>query len=473
MQLVVFATLTLVIAGLAINSKDPLKTLLMAAVFILPWQGGYWIHPLLVDFRFAYVIIVITGLLALARSKGNIRARFFPQFSIPLIGMVVLGFLGTFSAISPPDAKRAILYFSVDLFLFIAIINIVKRPADIYKICLAMAASLAFQGFLGLIQYKFHFFKIGVIDQVQSFMWWRAKGTFFHANHYGMYILLLFPIQFRMLLLNIQKRNQRGMLIFGGICALAALGLFASSNRGSWAGLVFGMILASIYELAKSSMKARRALLRISVPIAIFGFLFFLKWGDEFSRRMFSDDADLQVEGRTAMQFEALALIEQNPLLGVGYGNYKEHIAHEFVHNLYLLIASETGVPSLILFLFVLFGLFRLIWRCVRSKIPEVANLGYGLLAVFLGFLVASIPGPDYYVDHSVQMHFWLICGFAVSLKNVEESIKLKAKKMKKLRMQAQTGRDSSVPLQVKPAKAVHFNHNKTNGESGKQSIGI
>ena len=70
----------------------------------------------------------------------------------------------------------------------------------------------------------------------------------------------------------------------------------------------------------------------------------------------------------------ALQMLKDHPLLGVGLNNFTVRMSEygevsgwarflQPVHNVYLLIAAETGILGLILFLCLLFSVFRLLWR--------------------------------------------------------------------------------------------------------------
>jgi O-antigen ligase len=138
--------------------------------------------------------------------------------------------------------------------------------------------------------------------------------------------------------------------------------------------------------------------------------------------RMFHDDANLQIEGRISMQQEAIGLIKANPL-GVGLRNYRTRISHEFVHNLFLLIAAEAGVLALVSFVLILIVLFFKIVRSTRLGVVSVNNLALAILVSFFAFLIASLSSPDYLIDHPVAMSFWIVAGLMVALERMAERI--------------------------------------------------
>ena len=161
-----------------------------------------------------------------------------------------------------------------------------------------------------------------------------------------------------------------------------------------------------------------------------------VKLGDVVVNRVFFDDQDRIFEGRQSLEAEGMAVVKQHYALGVGYANQRYYGTQTFVHNLYILIAAEIGVPGLLLFLWFLFEYMRLIRKAYRSKIDFVKNYSHGFVASFVGFIIASIPGPDFWINNGVQLYFWMAMAVVVSLnyfngiayqmKKVEQFKKLK-----------------------------------------------
>jgi hypothetical protein len=123
-------------------------------------------------------------------------------------------------------------------------------------------------------------------------------------------------------------------------------------------------------------------------------------------------------------------LIQANPL-GVGIRNYKNHISHEFVHNVFLLVASEVGIAGLVFFIWILIVIFIRIIHCTRKSIISINNLGLSILVSFFAFIIASIAGPDYWIGYSVAMSFWILAGLVVVLNNMADRI-VRSKQLQK-----------------------------------------
>jgi len=104
---------------------------------------------------------------------------------------------------------------------------------------------------------------------------------------------------------------------------------------------------------------------------------------------------------------ESWEMIKQNPLLGVGPGNFQTvmvannytGVASHFlypVHNLYLLFASELGLPSLMIFLIFLFLILKKSFFSIqKAKTLEGLKIGliFGVFAYLLAVLIYTGTG--------------------------------------------------------------------------------
>jgi O-antigen ligase len=120
--------------------------------------------------------------------------------------------------------------------------------------------------------------------------------------------------------------------------------------------------------------------------------------------------------GRWSSWQGTLDVFASNPILGVGVGNYAEATLEyseevfqsavesgepaSVAHNIYLGFASELGLVGLILFLGVLFFLFR-----AAVPIAQRSDLGTGILLGLIVFMFAGLALP--WGDH--KMVYYLL----------------------------------------------------------------
>jgi hypothetical protein len=125
---------------------------------------------------------------------------------------------------------------------------------------------------------------------------------------------------------------------------------------------------------------------------------------------------------------QALTIIRANPLTGVGYGAYnrasfeyqgplwstvspdfQEQLRKVVVHNGYLLLAAELGIPTTLLFVYVFFAFVRLPWPLHRWRDPALLGLAVGLCGSLMGQML-YVSSDNYYADIRVLM-LWVTAG--------------------------------------------------------------
>ena len=141
------------------------------------------------------------------------------------------------------------------------------------------------------------------------------------------------------------------------------------------------------------------------------------------------------IVGRLILAERSLEMFKSHPLMGVGFGHYleAEHrlevdpgvlaelgTALAMPHNLFLLMAAETGIGGLVILVAVLVLLLRESWSLYR-KLPETATglLSRPLVVVFwTAFTAWFIDGMliDQLWDPASNALFWSLAGLIVGL---------------------------------------------------------
>jgi O-antigen ligase len=117
-------------------------------------------------------------------------------------------------------------------------------------------------------------------------------------------------------------------------------------------------------------------------------------------------------------------MVQTHPWFGVGVNNYAEVMADYvpffltqerwIVHNRYLLVASETGLVGLAVFLWTVVAVLRVVWQARRTQSPFLSgfalSLFFSLLIFFLQMAVESLDG------RISDSHLWLIAGIGAAL---------------------------------------------------------
>jgi putative inorganic carbon (hco3(-)) transporter len=137
---------------------------------------------------------------------------------------------------------------------------------------------------------------------------------------------------------------------------------------------------------------------------------------------------DFSFRGRTSEMLVALQMFADHPILGVGLGNYPPlyqkyalRFGLEFrseirqAHNLYLEIASETGLLGLFSFAVLIWGIFKSIRKAYQSLaekgLTSVSNMVVAYAFGFFGFLLAGM-----FIHAAYFRSFWVLAGVALSI---------------------------------------------------------
>jgi O-antigen ligase len=192
------------------------------------------------------------------------------------------------------------------------------------------------------------------------------------------------------------------MRLAAWLCAgVAGLALLAAFTRGIWLGAFVGLV----YVLWRSHPS--RLLLLPGLLLVLY--LVSPAWLQRRSQSIFETTSfdpseDTAKQSRVVMFWTGLNMIAAHPLLGVG----PEQVEAEFLrykppemplprgwyghlHNIYLQIAAERGIPCLLFLLWMIFEVFRSGLSLGRSSVGEARILGHSAVAITIGLMVSGL----------------------------------------------------------------------------------
>ena len=216
----------------------------------------------------------------------------------------------------------------------------------------------------------------------------RAIGTLSHPNVLGGMLVL------SLLMTAYLFQKNRSYRLWLAPCYLLQLFALATTYSRS---AIFAYLLATFTWVFWMRIKERcwmkAATLLTAVSLLLIATLFseqYLQRGGIVNYTLVSRDSDRE---RFFYQNIALKMVEKQPISGVGYGQFSlqspsfgaKSAAHiGATHNIYLLLASEMGLLSLLAFLSWIATLFFYAWRAGA----EETGL---LLSAFIGFLFIGL----------------------------------------------------------------------------------
>jgi putative inorganic carbon (hco3(-)) transporter len=261
----------------------------------------------------------------------------------------------------------------------------------------------------------------------------RIAGPLGDPNFFAQILIVLVPIG---LTLAAESRRLRGKLLALGATALILGGAVLTYSRGG--AVALGCVL--LLFLLSHRVRPRR--------LALGGFvlvLLLLLSPPELVRRLGTIgeilpggeeviDPDSSFAERKLYALAAWAMFLDNPILGVGAGNYTVHFDRyadvvgfsardyeqpgevHYPHNLYLEIAAETGLVGLALFAGVIAAAFLGLRQARAALLARGDRVSADFARAFeialVGYLVSSV-----FLHGHFLRYLWLLFGFAAALR--------------------------------------------------------
>jgi len=347
---------------------------------------------------------------------NSILKRFY-LFIAAFILWQVISALGNNTPLSSLKAIK-------ESWLFLAV------PIGIYLVKDKQYRQLLVTGFgLGVLMIGLY----GILQYSLGIDWFRSKpllpapdfgylvrGNFPHTLTFGNYFATA-SIFFIALLIAIKKNienSYRSIFIIAAL--LGGVATLLSFSRGSILAMIIGLLLLILFKSKRPIIYAVSFIILIgSVTAFTPGLL------DRIEKRL-EREYDLKKEmGRFYIWNNSLKLVKENPVLGVGNGNFQIEYAkylppdtearkkHVHAHNDLINFAALFGIPGMILYILIWLELFRILWRKWKTASDKSHNKSF-ILASLLGVIVFFVTSftEATFVDEEVRqmlMFIWAI----------------------------------------------------------------
>ena len=411
-------------------------------VFVLPFQTrlilAKWHYPF-IEWTSAYLYvtdILVVGFLYLwlvRAVKDNLKPR-FDGVGFLLLGFLVLSLLSIVHAQIPTLAwyrmlkliEFALLFWYVrsnwGTFINPLVCGTAVAVSGILQALIAIAQYLN-QSSLGLRllgESRLDLVTPGVaVFFAYGIKYMRAYGTFTHPNVLAAWLLICLWVLI-WLYLCYGKRKISFVLIGYTLILIALL-------------LTFSRVIIAVYFVSTllgiilMRLKEKKVIVLILLTVLISVIFAISYWPQVLARVKVSSQEDAVTE-RIYYSKVAGGITEKNPLLGVGIGQFipkfitqiRHRPTHYYqpVHNIYLLISSETGIVSLLIFLFMC-GLI------IRGFYKKIKILSMGSLAIFSTlFSLLFIGLFDHFLWTLQQgsLMLWLLLGIVAAKSDIIKS---------------------------------------------------
>lgn len=251
-----------------------------------------------------------------------------------------------------------------------------------------------------------------------------GSGIAGNPNDLALMLNLLLPITGALFVI---ARQPWRRLVAGAAVLLSIAAVIATFSR---AGFITLAVIAALAVLAM----IRRGAAGMAVAVVLFAGAAFVLMPDDYFARLstitnIEADPTGSAQGRWNDYFLSLQYIRQHPWTGAGLGQdllalnaTRGHETWRSVHNAFLQVAVDLGLPGLALLLALFVASFantRRVQRQVADTpgLADLAVLAQGVQTALVAFAVAAFFHPIAY-----QFYFFCLAGLAVALVNAHRA---------------------------------------------------
>lgn len=244
------------------------------------------------------------------------------------------------------------------------------------------------------------------------------SGWFQNSGEFGIEMAVFFPmaIYFLIALLPHLVLWKKCVLAFAAITAIASMA--GSSSRGA----LLGGAAVGLWFLLRSPDRIRGLIVMATLALGTW-----LVLPEEQKARFASAGDDGTSLRRLTYWTDGIEIINNNPLLGIGYGNWLPYYRTFYnpkgalPHNIFIEAAAELGYVGLFVFVALIGYVFwentktrRLTRRGAVHESRFIFYTSYGLDGALIGYLVSG-----FFVTVLYYPYFWVNLAFVMALAKV------------------------------------------------------
>ncbi len=297
----------------------------------------------------------------------------------------------------------------------------VKRKRDIQDVLLALLVGLMLQGVITVLQYAggidfgLGLFTVGELR--------RVSGTVGWPNTFGAYAATVLSVS---LALWICDAGGRLRIPIWATCMAGLGALLLSFSRGAWASLLAGVAI-SFFLGWRTGWFSTRSLAKLTVVVLsaiTVSALFATSIAARLRAQTFAD--------RIKLNQVAFNMIGAHPLLGVGINTFVNVMRRydttgvssyfpQPVHNVFLLVAAETGLVGLGLFLLLILIALREGLQAMKTNDRFLSASAIAILSGLVVLMVSNLADVHLRTD-TLYALFWLLIGLVVAIRAMKIS---------------------------------------------------
>ncbi len=413
--------------------------------------------------------IVLIPLLVLAFlwdwRKGNIEFNSFSikWYIIAFASFVIVALISFVKAVTlVPAVMETARYISYAV-LFLIVVKVKFTKEQYLNFAKTFGIAVVFIGVFGALQYIFNF----SLNKAGLYALQEAKGrvdsTLINPNYYSSFLNFVIPTL--VLLAVVYFKDKKTSLFFFAIYAIYIVNLILTYTRAAWVTMACAFIMLLVImpkrlpkNLIKPHILIAFVILGTSVYFmpdvqsrtssAVYAFQKLLgsdsgqvtkgpdgeildpdELGEDDELVEEDETTNRAVVSRVTLWKTGLFMFRDNPILGIGMGNYydrykefvtkypKLDIGHDTysVHNSYIKVAAETGIFGILTFMFVYVLYFINIGRLYFRQNDLIGKVfAAGLFVGSTTFMVQNLSNNLIFIPQ-LNVVFWLVGGLTLA----------------------------------------------------------
>jgi len=367
------------------------------------------------------VILYLLWFAELLSKKKKNKFKFYPEMSIPMLGLIGTGLLSFMNTTSVLFSSYEILQLFELFLMFLYVANHIHEEKDIKLILYALFVGIILQALLVVLQF-FTKTQYDFLLKVNAYTdpLFRPSGSFGHANGVAGYLAPLLAICISLYLSKIKIVRPWFVLL---TLMLGAVALASTLSRGGWISFIIAVWIMFVVNLHYQWLKIPPNL----VLISIIGLLIVsVAFGASIVYRTSSDFEPIL--SRIPLMTIAFNMIKAQPLFGIGVNTFAQQLPNYtqgippgtwlyVVHSKYLIIWAEDGIFGLFFFVWFLVSIFRKGIKLVRNNNPFYSPLALGITAGLAGFSIHMFG--DTFQTRGLVYTLWLLAALLVGVETL------------------------------------------------------
>ncbi|MEI6631737.1 MAG: O-antigen ligase family protein [bacterium] len=395
----------------------------------------------ILDFIIYWSIILLPFSIAISSAPANVFTGFLiaaflakqlilkkslfidTPINIPLLAFLVITCLSLLNSVNYRDSfKGGILRLLQYILVLFIVLQEVRDKKHLIKIIFSIFSGLMLISFDGIWQVATGKDFIRGYGPVLNIGLRRATASFKDSNLMGIYLSAFAPLAFGM---NIYYLKSKKAILMFFLSLISLVGIALTYSRPTLLATYIVLFFLGIAN-RKKALVLLLITLTLIAPFILPGSV--KKWAKDVEynpiRFMCNDD-------RIAVYRNSLNMIKAHPFIGVGannymkqYKKYKDKVEYRniitldymYAHNNFIHMAAEVGLLGLLIFIWLLYKLFKESARIYGSLSESYLKmLALALCACLTAFLVNGLTESSLYYSR-VAVIFWYLIGLNLAL---------------------------------------------------------